>query len=312
MIKVAVVQKPSVFLDKTRTIESAVESIRESASEGAQLVIFTETFVSGYPAWLWRLRPGADWGTNDALYGRLLANSVDIDSDDLKPILDIAREHRVTVTLGANECARSAGENTIYNSYLTISAEGELINRHRKLMPTNPERMVWGFGDATGLKVLSTPAGRIGSLLCWENYMPLSRYALFAQGVEIYLAPTYDSGDGWLGTLQHIAREGRCYVIGCGNLQQGSNIPDDFPEKANLYPDPDEWVNAGDSIVIAPGGEIITGPLRREEGILFAEIDLEKVATAKRALDICGHYSRPDIFDLHINTQTQSIADFSK
>ncbi len=140
--------------------------------------------------------------------------------------------------------------------------------------------------------------------------MPLARYALYSQGVELYIAPTYDSGDDWVSSLQHIAREGGCWVIGCGNLMQGSDIPDDFPEKDNLYPDADEWVNPGDSVVIAPGGQITAGPLRQEEGILFCEIDLEKASIAKRALDVTGHYSRSDIFKLHVNTKPQSPVVF--
>ena len=177
-------------------------------------------------------------------------------------------------------------------------------------MPTNPERMVWGFGDASGLKVVETDAGRIGSLICWENFMPLARYALYSQGVEIYIAPTYDSGEGWLGSMQHIAREGCCYVVGCGNLMKGSDIPEDFPEKESLYPDKDEWVNPGDSVVVAPGGEIVAGPMNQESGILYHQLDLEKVSSAKRALDVSGHYSRPDIFQLHVNTEEQSPCVF--
>jgi nitrilase len=177
-------------------------------------------------------------------------------------------------------------------------------------MPTNPERMVWGFGDATGLKVVDTPCGKLGTLICWENYMPLARYALYAQGVEIYIAPTYDSGDEWTETLKHIAREGGCWVVGCGNLMQGSDMPADIPEKARLYPDEAEWINAGDSVVIAPGGEIIAGPMHEEQGILYCEIDRERAAISKRALDVTGHYSRADIFTLHVNTKAQSPVEF--
>ena len=140
--------------------------------------------------------------------------------------------------------------------------------------------------------------------------MPLARYALYAQGVEIYIAPTYDSGDAWIGTLQHIAREGRCWVVGCGNLLRASDLPDDFPAKDSLYPDKDEWINPGDSIVIGPDGEIAAGPLRKETGILYCDIDLGKAAIAKRALDVTGHYSRPDIFKLHVNTRPQSPVEF--
>jgi nitrilase len=141
--------------------------------------------------------------------------------------------------------------------------------------------------------------------------MPLARYAIYSQGVEIYIAPTYDSGDNWIGSMQHIAREGRCWVVGCGNLIQGKDLPDDFPEKETLYPDDDEWINPGDSVVVAPDGEIAAGPLRKESGILYCEVDLQKVAPAKRTLDVTGHYSRPDIFTLHVNTKPQSPVNFS-
>jgi nitrilase len=169
-------------------------------------------------------------------------------------------------------------------------------------MPTNPERMVWGFGDASGLRVIDTPCGRIGSLICWENYMPLARFALYASGVEIYIAPTYDSGDRWVGTLQHIAREGGCWVVGNGMAFRARDIPDAVLGKLDLYRDPEEWVNDGDSVVVEPGGRIAAGPMRRELGILYADIDCERVGIARRSLDVAGHYSRPDLFQLHVNT----------
>ncbi|TIT25071.1 MAG: carbon-nitrogen hydrolase family protein, partial [Mesorhizobium sp.] len=199
----------------------------------------------------------------------------------------------------------------IYNSVIVIGPDGSLLNRHRKLMPTNPERMVWGFGDASGLKVVDTPSGRVGSLVCWENYMPLARYALYAQGIDIHVAPTYDSGDGWIGTLQHIAREGGCWVIGAGNVLRVKDLPRDFPDRDRLYPDADEWINQGDSVVIAPGGKIVAGPLRKETGILHADIDLKAAIAARRSLDVAGHYSRPDIFTLQVNAKSQRPAEFS-
>jgi len=177
-------------------------------------------------------------------------------------------------------------------------------------MPTNPERMVWGFGDGSGLRVVDTPVGRIGTLVCWENYMPLARYVLYSQGVEVYIAPTYDSGDGWIGTLQHIAREGRCWVIGSGVALTHTDIPSDLPAKESLYPDTEKWINAGDSIVIAPGGDIVAGPMRDEKGLLYAEIDSSRATTAKRALDVAGHYSRPDVFTLSVDTKTQTPTKF--
>ena len=312
MTQLAIVQKTPVFLDKQKTIDLAVASIEEAAANGANLVVFTECFIPGYPTWIWRLRPGGDWGLSEELHQRLLRNAIDVDSSDLQPLYEAARKHKLTVVCGIEERDNKLSRSTLYNTVITIGPEGELLNRHRKLMPTNPERMVWGFGDASGLKVVETDAGRIGSLMCWENYMPLARYALYAQGVEIYIAPTYDSGEGWLGSLQHIAREGCCWVVGCGNIMKGSDIPDDFPEKSTLYPDADEWVNPGDSVVIAPGGEIVAGPMNQEVGILYHQLDREKVSIAKRALDVAGHYSRPDIFQLHVNTKQQTPCLFEE
>ena len=195
---------------------------------------------------------------------------------------------------------------------MIIGPEGDILNRHRKIMPTNPERMVWGFGDGSGLRVVDTPSGRIGTLLCWENYMPLARYTLYSQGVEIYIAPTYDSGDGWIGTMQHIAREGRCWVICSGVALTNSDIPPDFPNRDNLYPASEEWINPGDSAVIAPGGEIVAGPMHREKGILYATVDTERASIAKRDLDITGHYARPDIFTLEVDTRAQSPISYPK
>ncbi len=312
MSKIAVVQKSPVFLDKQKTITLAVATVEEAAAQGAELVVFTEAFIPGYPTWIWRLRPGGDWTVSETLHQRLLENAVDVGSDDLAPLYAVAKKHAVTIVCGIEERDHAFSRSTLYNTVITIGADGKLHNKHRKLMPTNPERMVWGFGDATGLKVVDSPVGRIGSMMCWENYMPLARYALYSQGIEIYIAPTYDSGDGWLGTLQHIAREGCCWVVGCGNLMRGSDIPDDFPEKESLYPDADEWVNPGDSVVIAPGGEVVAGPMNQQVGILYHDIDLEKVSTARRALDVSGHYSRPDIFQLHVNSKPQAPVVFDE
>lgn len=310
MTKAAIVQKAPVFLEKEKTIASAVGLVTEAATSGANLVIFTEAYIPGYPAWMWRLRPGGDWSLSEEIHARLLQNAVNLESNDLAPLYDAASQHKVTIVCGMNERESKLSQATLYNTVIVIGPDGTMLNRHRKLMPTNPERMVWGFGDASGLKVVDTPSGRIGALICWENYMPLARYALYSQGVEIYIAPTYDSGDEWIGTLQHIAREGRCWVVGCGNLLRGSDVPDDFPEKSKLYPDNDEWVNPGDSVVIAPGGKIVVGPMRKEEGIIYRELDCERVGAAKRTLDVAGHYSRPDIFKLHVNTKPQSPVKF--
>jgi len=310
MIKLAVIQHAPVVLDREKTLGRAVDLIGQAAGNGAGLVIFPEAFVPGYPAWIWRLKPGGDWTVSEQLHQRLLNNAVSLNSKQLDSIKDAAREQGVTVVLGINERDDASSRTTLYNSVITISADGELINRHRKVMPTNPERMVWGFGDASGLKVLETPVGRIGSLLCWENYMPLARFAMYAQGIEIYIAPTYDSGDNWIGSMQHIAREGGCWVISAGVALHSKDIPDDFPEKENLYPQDEGWINPGDSIVIAPGGEITAGPLHNEQDILYADIDVQLVENARRTFDVAGHYSRPDLFKLHVNMQPQSPVEF--
>jgi nitrilase len=305
MAKIAVVQTPPVLLNREQTIDKAVKLVGEVAAEGAELVIFPETFIPGYPIWMWRLRPGADMSLTNELYSRLFDNAVNLEGDDLVPLQNAAKEHSVTVVCGMNEREGAVSRGTLFNTVVVISADGEIVNRHRKLMPTNPERMVHGFGDASGLRVIDTPVGRIGTLLCWENYMPLARYALYAQGVEIYIAPTYDSGDGWIGTMQHIAREGRCWVVGSGFVMHASDIPDDFPDKDELYPDSDAWINAGDSIVINPLGHTVAGPMREDTGVVYADIDLSAIAVARRSLDVAGHYSRPDIFELRVNREAQ-------
>ena len=312
MGKLAIVQKPPVFLDKAATVAAAAGYVAEAAREGAGLVIFPEAYVPCYPAWIWRLKPGKDWKLSDELYARLLENSVSLGGEDLAPVQEAARMHEITVVCGVNERDSSQSRATLYNTAVVIGPDGELLNRHRKLMPTVAERMVWGFGDACGLKTSDTAAGRIGTLICWENYMPLARFALYSQGVEIYAAPTYDYGDGWIGTLQHIAREGRCWVAGCGTVLRGKDIPADFPGKEEIYPDPDEWINPGDSVIVAPGGDIVAGPMRREEGILYFDADRAKIAATKRSLDVAGHYSRPDIFTLRIETGLPTLVEYEQ
>lgn len=310
MVKIAIIQESPVLLDRSKTIDKALQFINKAAAADAELVVFPEAYISGYPAWIWRLRPGGDWGLSEELHSRLLESAVDINAGDLKPICAAAKDHNITIVCGLNERDGALSQATLYNTVVIIGPEGEILNRHRKLMPTNPERMVWGFGDASGLKVIDTSVGKIGTLICWENYMPLARYALYSQGVEIYVAPTYDSGENWLGTMQHIAREGRCWVICSGVALTNSDIPADFPNKETLYPATEEWINPGDSVVVAPGGKIVAGPLCQEKGILFAEIDLKRVGIAKRDLDVTGHYARPDVFTLNVDTRPQSPIAF--
>lgn len=308
--KIAIAQVAPVILNREKTLERAIELIEEAAANGAKLLVFPEAFISGYPAWIWRLRPGSDWSTSEELHGQLQDSAVDLHAEGLKTICEAARKNQLNLVCPLNEKETQRSGATVYNSVLTIGESGEILNHHRKLMPTNPERMVWGFGDGSGLNVVDTSVGKIGTLLCWENYMPLARYALYAQGIEIYVAPTYDSGEGWIGSMQHIAREGRCWVICAGVALTRSDIPEDFPQRDTLYPEGNEWINPGDSLVVAPGGEIIAGPMHEEKGLLYAEVDASLSSRAKRALDVAGHYSRPDIFTLKVNRKSQSPIEF--
>jgi nitrilase len=308
--KVAVIQKPPFLLDREKTIERALASIDEAARNGATLLVFPEAYIPGYPTWIWRLKPGGDMALSSEIHARLRKNAVDLGGNDLTKLQEAAASRRVTIVLGLNEIDRDCSGTTLFNTVVVIGPDGAILNRHRKLMPTNPERMVWGMGDATGLKVVETPAGRLGSLICWESYMPLARYALYAQNIEIFVNPTWDYGETCLATLRHIAKEAGCWVIGTATALQGSDIPDDFPDRDRLFT-PEEWINDGDAVVIAPTGTIAAGPLKREKGILYADIDAEAARRARRSLDVCGHYARPDIFSFSVNRKALSPVAFS-
>ena len=299
-LKVAVVQRAPVSLDREATLEVAISAVFEVAREGARMVVFPETFIPGYPFWIWGLRPGDDYAASSELHARLLANSVDLSGVDLQPLRDAAAANGVVVVCGIHEREGQYSRGTLYNTLVTIGSDGTVLNRHRKLVPTNPERMVWGQGDASGLKVVETEFGRLGGLICWENYMPLARYALYAEGVEIYIASTWDQGDAWLSSMRHIASEGRCWVIASGSALHTSDIPQTFPQRAELISE-ERWINAGDSAVVSPGGNIISGPLHEEYGILYADINPVESRDQHRTLDVAGHYARPDIFNLTVD-----------
>jgi nitrilase len=309
--RVAVVQHPPVALNRQKTLARGVELLDEAAAGGARLVSFPETWVPGYPEWVWRLRPGDDYTLSGDIHSRLIENAVDLKAGQLKPIQAAARRLKLTVSIGVHERDGEFSRGTLYNSVVLIGPDGEVLNRHRKLMPTNPERMVWGAGDATGLRVTDTPSGRVGALICWENYMPLARFAIFAQGCEIYIAPTWDEGDTWLSTMRHIALEGRCWVLGNGSSMRGKDIPRDFPDRSRLFPDLEAWFNPGDSVIVDPNGQVVAGPLHEKHGILYADCDPARAAAAKRTLDVAGHYGRPDIFRLEVNREARAPVDFS-
>jgi len=301
MPTVAVVQSPPALLDLSRTMERALATTAEAASHGAELVVFPESYLPGYPTWLWRLRPGGDMKLLGTIHRRLLDNAVDIDAGGLDPLREAAREHQLTIVCGLHEIDTRFTGSTLYNTVAVIGPDGTLLNRHRKMVPTNPERTLWGRGDASGLRVVDTPVGRLASLICWENYMPLARFALYAQGVDVYVAPTWDAGERWQATLRHIAVEGGCWVVSGSTALQGCDVPEDFPERARVFPDEDEWINDGDAVVYAPFGGPVAGPLHRERGILYAAIHPTRAAGARRSLDVAGHYDRPDLFRLSVD-----------
>ena len=304
-VKVAVVQRPPVLLDREATLKAAVAAVSEVADAGAGLVVFPEAYLPGYPAWIWSLRPGPDYRLSQDIHARLLANSVDLSADDLAPLRAAAADRGVVVVCGIHEREGAHGRATIYNTLVTIGADGAILNRHRKLVPTNPERMVWGQGDASGLRVIDTAFGRLGGLICWENYMPLARYSLYADGVQVYVASTWDSGDGWISSMRHIASEGRCWVISSGCALAASDIPEDFPSRETVFAGSEGWLNPGDSVVVAPTGQIVAGPLHEEYGILYADIDATQASNEHRTLDVAGHYGRPDIFTLTVDRSPQ-------
>ena len=309
-MKTAVVQEPPVYLNKAASLERAVGLIGEAAGKGCELIVFPEVWLPGYPTFVWRLPPGAGMGKTDELFALSQKNSVDMGKDDLAPVRAVAREHGVVVVMGHQEVDGAVSGSTLFNSVAIIDADGRVLNNHRKLMPTNPERMVWGFGDGSTLNVVETAVGRIGALICWENFMPLARYALYAQNIDIYVAPTWDSGDTWLATMQHIAREGGCWVVGCATSMEAGDIPETIPYRDELFPNAGECINPGDAVVYKPFGGVHAGPMRKEKGLLVADIDVAAAAASRRKFDVSGHYARPDVFTLHVNRKRQSPISF--
>ena len=302
-MKIAIAQLAPAFLNRDAGITAVVHNIAIAAAAGAKLLVFPEAFIAGYPVWIWRLRPGTDHAQSAALHCSLVDQACRLNSEQLAPIFAAAREHNISVVCGINERADQGSQTALFNTALIISQNGELLNRHRKLVPTNAEKMVWAQGDASGLKVCSTEAGRLGTLICWENYLPLARYALYNQGMDIYIAPTYDSGDTWLSSMRHIARESGCWVISANNAFQAADLAPEILSQTQAYPDPDEWVNPGDSVVIAPNGQVIAGPWHQQQGVFYADIDLSQTTFARRSLDVAGHSARPDIFDFAVHAR---------
>jgi nitrilase len=294
-VTAAAVQATPVFLDREATVDKACRLIGEAAAAGARLIVFPETFVPTYPDWVWRSTP---W--NGGWYGRLLEQSVVVPSATTETLGRAARRAKVYVSIGVNE--RDPHGGTLYNTQVYLGPDGALLGKHRKLMPTGGERLVWGMGDGSTLRVFDTPYGRFGGLTCWENYMPLARQALYASGIDIWAAPTWDTSDVWVSTLRHIAKEGRVYVLGVAPLLRGSDVPADLPGRDELYGGEDDWMSRGLSAIVAPGGEVLAGPLVEREGVLYAELDANRARASREQFDPVGHYARPDVFRLLVDT----------
>lgn len=307
--KIAVVQAPPSLLDRDGTVEQVAGRIEEASSQGATLIVFPEAYIPGYPTWIWRLKPGGDMALSGEIHGQLRQNAIDLGREDLAPIQEAAARHGATVVVGLHEIDSRFSRTTLFNTLVVIGSGSEILNHHRKLMPTNPERMVWGMGDASGLRVVDTPVGRLGCLICWEAHMPLARYALYAQGMDIFVNPTWDDGDIQVASMRHIAKEAGCWVISTATALQGRDVPEAFPERDRLF-QADEWINDGNALVVQPGGSVAAGPLRREKSILYAEIGVEAARRARRSLDPCGHYARPDVFSLTVNRRPQQPVKF--
>jgi len=304
--KVAAVQATPVFLDREATIDKACDLIAIAGHEGARLIVFPEAFIPSYPEWVWGI-PSGEQGLLNELYAELLNNAVTIPSDATAKLCRAAKLANAYVVMGMSERNVEASGASLYNTMLYIDAQGEILGRHRKLVPTGGERLVWAQGDGSTLQVYDTPLGKLGGLICWENYMPLARYAMYAWGTQIYVAATWDRGQPWLSTLRHIAKEGRVYVIGCCIAMRKDDIPDRYSMKQKYYADMDEWINIGDSAIVNPEGHFIAGPVRKQEEILYAEVDPRMVQGPKWMLDVAGHYARPDVFELTVHTDVRRM-----
>jgi nitrilase len=304
-MSVAAVQAAYVLMDREATLARVESLTKDAAANGADLVVFPEAFVPGTPIWIDTV---PIWDGDEKWFAMLMDQAVVVPSEATDRLCAAARDAGVYVVIGIDE--REPTGSTIYNTLLYIAPDGSLLGKHRKLMPTGSERTVWGMGDGSMLDTYPTPFGRLGGLICWENYMPLARFYLYSQGVDVWLAPTLAVGDGWIATMRHIAREGRCYVIGVNPCVHIDQIPADFPDRDRVWrtgQDDGEWVEPGNTVIVGPNGEILAGPIRREETILTAELDIAEVHAARRMFDPVGHYHRPDVFRLAVDTAARPV-----
>jgi len=303
-VKVACIQAEPAVLDREATLAKLERLAAEAAAEGADLLVFPEAFVPVYPSSVWA-RAFAGWAAPGAkeTFALLARESVAVPGPAEARIAAAAREHGVWIVTGVTEVDPER-PSTLYNTLLYHAPDGTLAEKHRKLVPTNHERLVWGQGDGGGLRAIETPIGRIGGLICWENYMPLARFSLYESGVEIYVASTADDSDAWQSTLVHIARESRSYVVSPSAFQRASSYPDDFPLASEL--EGAGILGRGGSAILAPDGTYLAGPLYDEEGILYAELDPTRLLAERQRFDPVGHYHRPDVLRLGVSPSARA------
>jgi nitrilase len=295
-VTVAVVQAASVAFDRKRTLEKALDLTRDAARQGAKLVLFPEAFVSGYPRGLdFGAVVGARSNEGREDFKRYYESAVEVPGPAVDALSKAARANSVYLVIGVIERERG----TLYCCVLFFAPDGTFLGKHRKVMPTASERLIWGYGDGSTLPVFSTPFGRLGAVICWENYMPLLRTYMYAQGIEIYCAPTADHRDTWSATMQHIAAEGRCFVLGCNQFNRRRDFPKTY--KTAFGEARDTVISRGGSCIVDPFGKFLAGPNFQDETILVAELDRGLLPKAKFDFDAVGHYSRPDIFRLIVD-----------
>ncbi len=300
MFTAAVVQAAPVPFERERTLEKLRDLAADAARRGAKLVVFPEAFVSAYPK-------GLDFGARVGMrtregredFRRYFDSAVDVPGPAVDSLARVARENRIWLVAGVIE--REIG--TLYCTVLFFAADGSYLGKHRKLMPTAMERLVWGFGDGSTLPVFETPLGRLGAVICWENYMPLLRTAMYAKNIQLWCAPTADGRKTWVPTMQHVALEGRCFVFSCNQFTRRGDFPADY--RAIQGDDPATVLSEGGSCIVSPLGEILAGPNYDGECILTAQIDPAEIARGKYDFDVVGHYARPDVFCLTVNERPQ-------
>ena len=302
-VKVAVVQAGPVLFDREAAIEKTCDLIPDISAKGVDLILFPEAFIPAYPR---GLGFGAVIGSRSAAgrrtYEHYWANTIEVPGPATEILGEAAREAGVYLAIGVIERETRFGRGTLYCTLLYFGPNGELLGKHRKLKPTGSERLIWGEGDGSTMPVFNTDIGRLGGLICWENYMPLARMAMYGKGVEIYLAPTADPRDTWHCTLRHIACEGRCFVLGCNQFLTRDMFPDDLEGLEDLKDQPNIMCRGG-STIISPLGEVLAGPLYDQEGVLYADLDLGEIAQGKFDFDVVGHYARADVFKLVVNEE---------